>query len=573
MKFFKERKASALTYIVPTLVLIGLLFLFGFLIFGRKPKSPPQPPSTTTTTSPTPTSTPPQSEESSIAVKGREAVFKAINNQITPERIFHLIGIYHQWDPDSIYISGYNYYNPYQGDVNQSYTKKIHFGRPERLTIDLGSGNVGIGTQDPKAKLEIFSDSDEILIFSRTQASSPAIFKLGQDSTLVLNVAKNDLLILKGNKVGIGTTNPAYTLDVNGTIRGKEICIGDVCKTSWPTATPTGGGGGAITAVYAGSGLKGGGTSGNITLSLDTSGILNCTNATTHKIVWSATQNKLICAQDQTVGEGFALWGLSSSSLYPASLNWKVGIGTANPQAKLEVFSNSDEILRLSREGALSPVRFKLDTESVFTLSVGSSDILTIVSGNVGIGTQSPSRKLDVKGYIKSDTGFCIGSDCITSWPSSTSEIPNYWGLSGSNLYASSTNWNVGIGTKTPSAKLEIFSTSDEILRLSREGALAPVRFKLATDSAFTLNSGGNDIIVIKDNKVGIGTSTPQYKLDIEGEVRARAFYSSLLYSSDIIFQKDGRPLWRMYEKEDGIYLENLITGKVYKILLEEIKP
>lgn len=42
---------------------------------------------------------------------------------------------------------------------------------------------------------------------------------------------------------------------------------------------------------------------------------------------------------------------------------------------------------------------------------------LIVQNGNVGIGTVSPSQKLDVAGYVKGQTGICIGSDCRTSWP------------------------------------------------------------------------------------------------------------------------------------------------------------
>ena len=87
-------------------------------------------------------------------------------------------------------------------------------------------------------------------------------------------------------------------------------------------------------------------------------------------------------------------------------------------------------------------------------------------TGNVGIGTTAPGQKLDVAGgYIRSDTGFCIGTSCITSWPSgggiSGSGTTNYiakWtgstSLGNSIIYDNGTN--VGIGTTTPSAKLEI---------------------------------------------------------------------------------------------------------------------
>lgn len=39
-------------------------------------------------------------------------------------------------------------------------------------------------------------------------------------------------------------------------------------------------------------------------------------------------------------------------------------------------------------------------------------------TGNVGIGTLTPSQRLDVSGYVRGATGLCIGDDCRTSWPS-----------------------------------------------------------------------------------------------------------------------------------------------------------
>jgi hypothetical protein len=53
-------------------------------------------------------------------------------------------------------------------------------------------------------------------------------------------------------------------------------------------------------------------------------------------------------------------------------------------------------------------------------LNTGGAPIgLIVENGKVGIGTRNPLQKLDVVGgYIRSDTGFCIRDNCITSWPS-----------------------------------------------------------------------------------------------------------------------------------------------------------
>ena len=65
-------------------------------------------------------------------------------------------------------------------------------------------------------------------------------------------------------------------------------------------------------------------------------------------------------------------------------------------------------------------------------------------------GSSNLSGNLTIGGYASSSQ-LCIGTDCKTSWAGMGN-----WTLSGSDLYPTETSYNVGIGTTTPSAKLDV---------------------------------------------------------------------------------------------------------------------
>src|SRR3989344_5468554 len=75
-------------------------------------------------------------------------------------------------------------------------------------------------------------------------------------------------------------------------------------------------------------------------------------------------------------------------------------------------------------------------------------------TGNVGIGTASPTQKLDVAGNVKASTGFCIGTSCITSWPAGAT---SQWTSAGSNIYYN--GGNIGIGTSNPTSPIMVVSS------------------------------------------------------------------------------------------------------------------
>jgi hypothetical protein len=86
-------------------------------------------------------------------VLGWDAVYGSLDIGGGVNRPFHLIGTYHGWDPYGVYIAGYNYYN--NSSVSQARKVYVGGGGTERLTIDLNTGNVGIGTTTPGEKLDV----------------------------------------------------------------------------------------------------------------------------------------------------------------------------------------------------------------------------------------------------------------------------------------------------------------------------------------------------------------------------------------------------------------------------------
>ena len=83
--------------------------------------------------------------------------------------------------------------------------------------------------------------------------------------------------------------------------------------------------------------------------------------------------------------------------------------------------------------------------------------------GNIGIGTKNPLAKLDVFGNIAingkvviNETGNWVGNLSGMQGPPGPQGLPgdSRWGLNGKNIYY--TNGSVGIGTTQPTAKLDV---------------------------------------------------------------------------------------------------------------------
>jgi len=169
------------------------------------------------------------------------------------------------------------------------------------------------------------------------------------------------------------------------------------------------------------------------------------------------------------------------------------------------------------------------------------------VSGNVGIGITSPIQKLDVVGYVNGRSGLCMNNDCRGSWAS----VSGPWTISGNNIYNSNTG-NVGIGTPSPSQKLDVAGTAavDYLrvdpqdgtneggeLQLAGTGSYGTFQidnyqgharihtlasgkqFQVLGGTIYADGTGGNNYFA---GNVGVGTATPSQKLDVAGYVKGQ---------------------------------------------------
>jgi hypothetical protein len=151
-------------------------------------------------------------------------------------------------------------------------------------------------------------------------------------------------------------------------------------------------------------------------------------------------------------------------------------------------------------------------------------------SGNVGIGT-GPATKLHVNGTVLTTStlnsaagSYTIDHPGVNTWKigitdanTSTLHIGNDTGGSFANKAINITNaGNVGIGNTNPGAKLDI---SGDLYVRPGAGTYTNVLAPYSGDLTIALGGSGNDLIVSGGN-VGIGTTSPDDKLDVEGYIR-----------------------------------------------------
>ncbi len=263
--------------------------------------------------------------------------------------------------------------------------------------------------------------------------------------------------------------------------------------------------------------------------------------------------------------------------LYTDTSNNRVGINTSSPQVPLEVkyTGTIDEIVRIVGAASGKPqITFYNDTTlhtkivaagnndfsitnthstgDMFFATNGADRLHIEANGNVGIGTTSPNFKLDIEGadlirafnpsgsasvQIKASTGNNSSVDFADPDDNNVGQIL-YRHANDSMSFDTNdiekmritSTGNVGIGTTSPSSKLQV---DGEIDANGGDGYRIETKpFANWSSDLLTLGdwdgegystrimgSNSSEVMRVTGTNVGIGTSTPDYKLEVDGTI------------------------------------------------------
>jgi len=418
-------------------------------------------------------------------------------------------------------------------------------------------GNVGIGTTSPTSLLTVYKTgaNDPIASFGGTGSNSITIQGPTALSAFVSSGAGNfmpdtvsgdagfryhqklffgdgnnsDIVFDTIGRVGIGTTSPGAKLEVNGQVK-----------------------------------VTGGSPGAGKVLTSDATGLASWQTPYTGDTDWIISGTNMYSGVSDNVGIGttspLTKLHVSGNGTYSAAfMNGNVGIGTTSPGAKLEVNgqvkitggSPADGKVLTSNAGGLAtwqtPAVVIPGTSCQTLRHDGTNWVANSVifnnGTNVGIGTTSPGAKLEVNGQVKITGGspgtgkVLTSSDAygLASWTSesdpqvgsnATNYIPKWDGsaLVSGTIYD---NGNVGIGTTSPGEALELKRNNTDVALRIHNPQIAEYKIGINGGESVLriVNANGpvdigattKGIMIDTTGNVGIGTSTPNEKLTVDG--------------------------------------------------------
>ena len=259
---------------------------------------------------------------------------------------------------------------------------------------------------------------------------------------------------------------------------------------------------------------------------------------------------------NHTGNQGSAFLRISAGS--SSGANTKIETVSSGGQGLFGTYTDTNIINSGTSTGAYGNINFITGSSTsassiVMTIGGGSQ------KGNVGIGTTSPSEKLEVSGgnirIENSSTQICslsfsednTNKNIIMEYDGTGSGAGNYfsfysnvngWMTKGSSLNIQPSTGNVGIGTTDPDAKLDVSSVSNAIIRITSTGnglgantkigsleyygndASVPGAGVKASIRAITEASLGDDAALVFSNSNGVTNDIERMRITSGGIVK-----------------------------------------------------
>ena len=199
----------------------------------------------------------------------------------------------------------------------------------------------------------------------------------------------------------------------------------------------------------------------------------------------------------------------------------KVGIGTDSPGESLEIYKDGGAIIKLHDPGTNS-WRIKADAD-FHIYDDSSSDYLTILnSGDVGIGTNTPVTKLEIKGVASTRNGL---SNIVTI--NGGTSVSNPYDGFGAGLVFKGRDYSNALRDYA-----YIYGAIEDQTSSSTPAGDPGFESQLR----FYTNTGGasaalptQKMVITSAGKVGIGTSTPDTTLEVQNPTLATDTVNTLL--------------------------------------------